>query len=98
MNFDVTDLLLGVVSVLLAISTFANTKRKDNRSDGERSGIVTAELNNIKLLLTQVRDETREIRQSVRDHGERLARCEADVDNLRARIKRIEKQLDISNE
>lgn len=95
---DVTDLLLALLSLLLAYSTFTNTKRKDNRSDGERSGIVTAELNNIKTLLTQVQEDTREIRQSVSDHGERLARCEADLGNAMARIKRIEKQLDIAHE
>lgn len=98
MNFDVTDLLLGVVALLLSISTFANTRRKDNKQDGERAGIVSAELSNITTLLEEVRDETREIKKSVSDHGERIARCEAKVESALQRIKRIEQQLDMSHE
>lgn len=96
--FDATDILLGVLSLLLAISTFANTRRKDNQKDGERSGVVSTELTHIKSLLVEVRDETREIRQSVSDHGERITRCEEKVESALLRIKRIEKQLDIVHE
>jgi len=97
-DFDMTDLLLAVLSLLLAFSTFWNNRRKDNRQDGERSGVVTNELSNIKSLLEEVRDETREIRQSVSDHGERITRCEEKVESALLRIKRIEKQLDIAHE
>lgn len=98
MNFDITDLLLAVLSLLLAFSTFWNNRRKDSQRDGERSGVVTAELTNIKTLLEEVRDETREIRQSVSDHGERITRCEEKVESALLRIKRIEQQLDIAHE
>lgn len=98
MNFDVTDLLLAVLSLLLALSTFANNRRKDNQRDGERSGVVTTELTNIKTLLEEVRDETRVIRSSVSDHGERIAKCEERLESALMRIKRIERQLDIVHE
>lgn len=98
MPFDITDLLLGVVALLLSISTFMNTKRKDNKQDGERAGVVSAELSNIKNLLEEVRDETREIKKSVSDHGERIARCEAKVDAALQRIKRLEQHLDMTHE
>ncbi len=97
-NFDLTDLLLGVVSLLLAVSTFLNNKRKDNQQDGVRSGVVTNELSNIKSLLEEVRNETREIRASVRDHGERITRCEERMESVLLRIKRIEKHIDIAHE
>lgn len=98
MNFDITDLLLGLLSLLLAWSTFANNRRKDNQRDGERSGVVTTELTNIKTLLEEVRDETRVIRSSVSDHGERIAKCEERLESVLMRIKRIERQLDIVHE
>ena len=98
MNFDLTDLLLAVLSLLLALSTFANNRRKDNQKDGERSGVVTTELTNIKTLLEEVRDETRVIRSSVSDHGERIAKCEERLESALMRIKRIERQLDIVHE
>ena len=98
MNFDLTDLFLAVLSLLLALSTFANNRRKDNQRDGERSGVVTTELTNIKTLLEEVRDETRVIRSSVSDHGERIAKCEERLESALMRIKRIERQLDIVHE
>lgn len=98
MNFDLTDLMLAVLSLLLALSTFANNRRKDNQRDGERNGVVTTELTNIKTLLEEVRDETRVIRTSVSDHGERIAKCEERLESAIMRIKRIERQLDIVHE
>lgn len=97
MNFDITDLLLGIVSLLLAVSTFLNNRKRENRQDGERSGVLSNELGHIKTLLTEVRDETREIRAAVSDHGERITRCEEKVESAIVRIKRIEKQLDIDH-
>lgn len=98
MPFDITDLLLGVVALLLSYSTFMNTRRKDNKQDGERAGVISADLSNIKTLLEEVRDETREIKKSVSDHGERIAKCEAKVDSALQRIKRIEQHLDMAHE
>lgn len=97
MNFDITDLLLGIVSLLLAVSTFLNNRKRETRQDGERSGVLSNELGHIKTLLTEVRDETREIRAAVSDHGERITRCEEKVESAIVRIKRIEKQLDIDH-
>lgn len=98
MNLDITDLLLAVLSLLLAFSTFVNNRRKDNQRDGERSGVATTELTYIKKLLEEVRDETRDIKRSVSDHGERIAKCEERVEGALLRIKRIERQLDIVHE
>jgi predicted nucleic acid-binding Zn-ribbon protein len=89
-----TDLLLAVVSLLLAISTFANNRRKDNRQDGERNGVISSELGNIKTMLEEVRNETREIKHSVSDHGERIAKCEAKITSALVRLERIERQFD----
>ena len=78
--------------------TFANTRRRDNRHDGERSGAVSAELSNIKTLLEEVRNETREIKNSVSNHGERIAKCEAKLESALLRLKRLEQHFDIAHE
>ena len=93
-DFDMTDLMLAVVSLLLALSTFANNRKKDNRQDGERNGVVSSELGNIQRLLEEVRDETREIKHSVSDHGERIAKCEAKITSVLVRLERLERQID----
>lgn len=93
---DMTDIMLGVASVAMAFSTLIASRRKDNTRDGERNGAFTADLTNIKTLLEEVRDETREIKHSVSDHGERIAKCEAKLTSALLRVERIERQLDIA--
>lgn len=94
---DITDLLLGLLAAILSVATFLYARKKDNQQDGERSGALSTELSSIKSLLEDVRDETREIKHSVSDHGERIAKCEAKLTSALVRIERIERQLDMSN-
>ena len=94
---DFTDLLLGLLTAVLGVATFLYARKKDNKEDGERSGALSTELSSIRSLLEDVRDETREIKHSVSDHGERIAKCEAKITSALLRIERIERQLDLSN-
>ena len=98
MNFDITDLLLGVLSLILAFSTFTKNARKDNQQEGARSGAVASELSYLKSLMEEVRDETRTIRTSVGDHGERIAKCEAKIESALVRLKRLEQHFDMTHE
>lgn len=94
---DITDLLLGLLAAILSVATFLYARKKDNQQDGERSGALSTELSSIKSLLEDVRDETREIKHSVSDHGERIAKCEAKLTSALVRIERIERQLDMAS-
>ena len=94
---DITDLLLGLLAAILSVATFLYARKKDNQQDGERTGALSTELSSIKSLLEDVRDETREIKHSVSDHGERIAKCEAKLTSALVRIERIERQLDMAS-
>ena len=98
MNFDVTDLLLGVVSVFLAYSTFVNNRRKDNRNAGAQEATVQSELKYIKELLQDVRSDMKELTKSIDQHAERIATCEAQIISAFKSIQRIETQLNIREE
>lgn len=91
---DFTDILLGILAAVLSVATFLYARKKDNREDGEKSGTLSTELSSIRSLLEDVRDETREIKRSVNDHGERIAKCEAKITSALMRIERIERHLD----
>ena len=91
---DFTDILLGILAAVLSVATFLYARKKDNREDGVESGTLSTELTSIRSLLEDVRDETREIKRSVSDHGERIAKCEAKITSALTRIERIERQLD----
>lgn len=94
---DFTDILLGILAAVISVATFLYARKKDNREDGEKSGTLSTELSSIRSLLEDVRDETREIKHSVSDHGERIAKCEAKLTSALVRIERIERQLDMAS-
>ena len=98
MNFDVTDLLLGVVSLLLAISTFKDRQRKDHRNEGAQEATLHADLKYIKELLQDVRGEIKDLTRCVDQHGERIATCEANIVSAFKSIQRIENTLNIKKE
>lgn len=98
MNFDVTDLLLGVVSVVLTVSTFVNARKKDSKNAGAQEATFHADLKYIKELLQDVRSEMKEIIKSVDLHSEKIAKCEEQLRSAFRRLDRIEKQMDIHRE
>ena len=97
-NFDMTDLLLGVVSVALAVSTFYTAKRKDCKTAGAQEATLHADLKYIKELLQDVRSEMKELTKSIDQHAERIATCEAQLASAFKSIERIEMRLDIHKE
>jgi chromosome segregation ATPase len=98
MNFDVTDLLLGVVSVVLAVSTFINARKKDTKSAGAQEATFHADLKYIKELLQDVRSDMKELTKSIDQHAERIATCEAQIASAFKSIQRIERQINIQRE
>ena len=93
-DFDITDLLLGIVSVLLAFSTYSNNRKKDTKSAGAQEATLQADLKYIKELLQDVRSEMKEIVKSVDLHSEKIAKCEEQLKSAFNRIERLEKHID----
>lgn len=92
-----TDILLTILTLVtgvLAILTFFNGRKKENRQDGEKVGNLRADLQYIKEVLIDVRTETKEINKLLDDHSSRLAHCEEKLKSAFARIERIEKHID----
>ena len=96
--FDITDLLLGVVSVLLAVKTFSDNRKKDSKKEGAQEAAFHADLRYIKELLQDVRSDMKELTKSIDQHAERIATCEAQIISAFKSIQRIEKQLNIHKE
>jgi 5-bromo-4-chloroindolyl phosphate hydrolysis protein len=97
-DFDITDLLLGVVSVLLAYSTFVNNRRKDSKNAGAQEATLHADIKYIKELLQDVRSEMKELTKTTDRHAERITKCETQLVAAFESIKRIEQQIDIHKE
>ena len=95
MNFDITDLLLGIVSVLLAVSTFYNNRKKENKNEGAQEATLHADLRYIKELLQDVRSDMKDITKSVDLHSEKIAKCEERLKSAFSRIERLENYIDV---
>lgn len=93
-DFDITDLLLGVVSVLLAFSTFYGNRKKDTKKEGAAEATLHADLKYIKELLQDVRSEMKELTKSIDQHSEKIAKCEEQMKSVFRRIERLEKHID----
>lgn len=94
MNFDVTDLLLGVVSVALAVSTFVNARKKDTKHAGAQEATFSADLKYIKELLQDVRSDMKALTNTIDQHSERIVKCEEQLSSAFRRIARLESYFD----
>ncbi len=95
---DLTDVLLGVISVLVAAATFLNARKKDTKNEGAQEAAFHADLKYIKELLQDVRSDMKEITKSIDIHSEKIAKCEEQLHSAFTRIERLEKQLDGAKE
>jgi peptidoglycan hydrolase CwlO-like protein len=97
-DFDVTDLLLGVVSVVLTVSTFINARKKDSKTAGAQEATIHSDLKYIKELLQDVRSEMKELTKSIDQHAERITKCEAQLVSAFKSIQRLENRLNTQKE
>ena len=93
MDFDLTDLLLAVLSAFLAVSTFLNNRKKDTRSEGAQQASLKADLTYIKEMLHDVRTDMKEMTKSSDAHTEKIAKLEEQLRSVFIRIERLENQI-----
>lgn len=94
----VTDILIAVLSLTIAASTFFNTRKKDTKNEGAQQASLQADLKYIKELLQDVRSDIKEMTKSIDSHSEKIAKCEEQLLSLSNRVKRLEKQMDGTKE
>ena len=95
---ETTNILLAVLSLAVAVSTFANARKKDTRSEGAQQASVSADLSYIKEMLQDVRTNVKELRTGSDTHTQKIAKLEEQLRSAFTRIERLERQLDITRE
>ena len=83
-------LLCTVVGGIVAIATFTRNKAKDDRSEGQQSGQLFAELGYIRSGIDDIKTEQREQRKINTDTATELAAVKASAKQAHLRIDRIE--------
>lgn len=95
---DITDILIAVLSLAVAASTFFNTRKKDTRNEGAQQASVSADLSYIKEMLQDVRTNVKELRTGSDTHTEKIAKLEEQLHSAFRRIERLEHQIDGTRE
>jgi len=86
-----TGILISFGAVVLSFIGLLLTGRKDTRTDAASNAIIQTKLDSLITGVDDIRVEMRTMRDSISDHGERLARVEARAQSNTHRIDQLEK-------
>ena len=89
MNMD-TGMVLSLVAVLIAGLGLILSSRKDTRTDAAATAIVQTKLDSLINGVTEIRVELRAMRDTVSEHGERLAKVEARASSNTRRLDALD--------
>lgn len=91
MDLEVTS-LLSLAAVLISLVGLTLNARKGTRTEAAATARMEAKLDGVANGIDEIRVEIRSMRETVIDHGQRLARLEAVSSNHGQRLDAIEKQ------
>ncbi len=72
-----TGVVISIAAVLISLIGLILNSRKDTRSDAASSAIIQTKLDSVITGVDDIRVEIRAMRETISDHGERLAKLEA---------------------
>lgn len=72
-----TGVIISIGALLVSLVSLLVNGRKDTRSDAASNAIVQTKLDSLINGVDDIRVEMRSMRESLVDHGERIARVEA---------------------
>lgn len=98
MTFDQAIALGGVLVALVALvlSLYEHDKNGDKLSeeDAKQQQVLSDKLDGISGMLSETRDDVRELRRLVDNHGRAISAIERDLNSVRGRVKHLEIRID----
>lgn len=95
------DQIVALVSMLVAAGALVLSMVSKWGDDGQRQDIEVArqqmlndKLDSISGMVSETRDDVRELRRMIDGHGREIAKLSQDVDGLRGRVKHLEIRMD----
>ena len=85
-----TGTIVSLGALLVAFVGLALNSRKDTRADASITAIIQTKLDSLISGVDDIRVEMRSMRESIGDHGERLARVEARASSNSHRLDALE--------
>lgn len=81
---------ISIGAVLISLIGLLLNGRKDTRTDAAANAIITTKLDSLITGVDDIRVEFRSMRDTLSDHGERLARVEARAQSNTHRLDSLE--------
>ena len=91
-----TGIVVSLGALLISIIGLLMSGRKDTRSDAAANAIIQTKLDSLITGVDDIRVEMRTMRDTIGDHGERLARVEARAQSNTHRLDVLEGKRDAS--
>ncbi len=91
----VTSSVVGVLSLLLSFAVFLAGRHRSSNEEAMRSQLVNDKLDRINDMARETRDNTREMRKKLDDHGHTLVRHTEQIATLFNRVERVERNCDL---
>ena len=85
-----TGVYISIAAVVISLIGLLLNGRKDTRTDAAANAIITTKLDSLISGVDDIRVEFRSMRDTLSDHGERLARVEARTQSNTHRIDTLE--------
>lgn len=85
-----TGVLISGCALLISFVGLMLNSRKDTRADAATNAIFQTKLDGIITGVDDIRIEVRSMRESINDHGERLARVESQLISNSHRLDALE--------
>jgi hypothetical protein len=85
-----TGVYISIAAVVISLVGLLLNGRKDTRTDAAANAIITTKLDSLISGVDDIRVEFRSMRDTLSDHGERLARVEARAQSNTHRIDTLE--------
>ena len=82
--------IISIAAVLISLVGLFMSSRKETRSDAAANAIIQTKLDSVINGVDDIRVEMRTMRETIGDHGERLARVEARASSNTHRLDALE--------
>lgn len=79
-----------LLGLLISYTAFSRNKTKDDKNEGQQTGVILTELGYVKANTDEIKTEQREQRKINTEMTTRLAKVEASAKQAHLRIDRIE--------
>lgn len=77
-----TGTIIALLALLVAVVNVLTSGRKDTRADAAALAEIKAGLNTANSGISDIRVDLRQLREDVKDHGERISNLEARIETL----------------